>query len=57
VKAVAVALTPAEQRYLLELLQREAEKQDEPIAWDILQMLENAVEPGLVASLTRELRL
>jgi hypothetical protein len=54
VKAVAVARTTSEQRYLLELLQRELDERAESLVADLLQMLENSVEPGLVRSLKLE---
>lgn len=55
-KAVAVALSSAEQNYLVRLLQRELAEHEEPLAADLLKMLESALEPGLVGSLGRELR-
>jgi hypothetical protein len=53
-RVVAIVLTQVERNYLLQLLQRELEQHDEPLAADLLQMLENAVHPGLLSSLERE---
>jgi len=53
---VVVALSSAEQNYLVRLLQRELAEHEEPLAPDLLKMLESALEPGLVGSLGRELR-
>jgi hypothetical protein len=56
-RAVAVALNPAERNYLIRLLQRELEEHDEPLIADLLQMLEDAVPTGFVGSLSRDLRV
>jgi hypothetical protein len=56
-RLVAIALNSAERSYLLRLLQHELEEHDEPLIADLLKMLEDAVPPGFVASLSRELRV
>jgi hypothetical protein len=55
-RLVAVVFTREEQNYLLELLRAELEERDEPLVADLLQMLENPIDSGLVSSLERELR-
>jgi hypothetical protein len=54
---VAIPLTSAEQSYLIRLLQRELAEHEEPLVADLLRIVENAVAPGLVAGLSRELRV
>jgi hypothetical protein len=53
-RVVAIVLNAEERSYLLRLLQHELREHDEPLVADLLKMLEDAVDPYLVASLERE---
>ncbi len=45
-RPVAIVLTPFEQALLIRILRERVEREDEPLAADILQMLENALDAG-----------
>jgi hypothetical protein len=47
--AVAIALTPREQRLLIRAVRELAEREDSPAAADVLEMLENAIDARAVS--------
>jgi hypothetical protein len=49
--AVAIAITPPEQRLLIRAVRELAEREDAPQAADVLQMLENALDAPAVPGL------
>jgi hypothetical protein len=48
---VAVALTPAEQEFVIRAVRELVGREDAPQAADVLAMLENAIHPGVVGGL------
>jgi hypothetical protein len=52
--AVAIALTPREQRWLIRAVRELAEREDSPYAADVLEMLENALDARYVPALAPE---